>query len=85
MGGWDAPTARGATGTGVSGRRRRSKKQITITKETATTPPTAPPTMTAVFELLEEVSEEAPEAGFTVEVAKPKSDDALPVVNTETP
>ena len=69
-------------GTGASGRRRRRKKLIRITREITTVPPTAAPMMTAVFELLVCVGEEAPEAGFMVEEGspKPENDKALMVV-----
>jgi hypothetical protein len=45
-------------------------------REIAATPPTAPPTMTSVFELLFGMGEEV---GFTAEEDSPKSDDVAPL------
>jgi hypothetical protein len=44
-----------------------------IRREITTTPPTTAPTMTSVFELLEEV-------GFTVEEDWPKCEDVAPLL-----
>ena len=57
MGSWDPPVLEGVA-VGVCGRRRRREKKIAvITMEIIATPPTTPPTIAPVFELLPPVDE----------------------------
>lgn len=64
-------------GAGASEPRRRRKRTKAIAARAITiTPPTTPPTMAPMFELLFGVDEEV---GFTVEEDSPKSDDVVPL------
>ena len=66
------------------GRRRcRTSKLIRITKAITTIPPTDAATIMSVVVLPEDVDEEAPSAGFAVEVGSPKSDDVLLLLGKE--
>ena len=58
MGSWDTPVPGGVV-VGASGRcRRREKKIAVIAMEITATPPTTPPTIAPVFDLLRPVDEE---------------------------